>query len=302
MKPRSRDVVDAAASASSPVGQPRPPRAEVHLVDAHRPGVRGRVAARVLHPRRRRPTRYVRLGHDATRWPAAPRCARAIGSAFSRHCAVGAEDLELVARRPRRRPGTNSSQTPEPPSERIGCARPSQWLKSPDAGRPRALGAQTANDGAGDVAHGAGRSRGRARRAPSTAARGGPRRSGAGRPRRASAGSGRGRPGGARRRRRRRPRGGSRATSGVRRAARPRCPRARGCRSAVDPSGSSATDAAGQRPEGADRDAAVVRVRAQQRRAGCRARRAGGGRARVRAIGAGVRVRSRVIGCSLRCR
>src|SRR5712691_10377188 len=42
--------------------------------------------------------------------------------------------------------GTNSSHTPEPPSERIGCARPSQWLNSPIIRTPRALGAQTAND------------------------------------------------------------------------------------------------------------------------------------------------------------
>ena len=42
-------------------------------------------------------------------------------------------------------PGMNSSQTPAPPSERIGCARPSQKLKSPTSLTPRAFGAQTAN-------------------------------------------------------------------------------------------------------------------------------------------------------------
>ena len=42
-------------------------------------------------------------------------------------------------------PGMNSSHTPAPPSERIGCARPSQKLKSPTSLTPRAFGAQTAN-------------------------------------------------------------------------------------------------------------------------------------------------------------
>ena len=42
-------------------------------------------------------------------------------------------------------PGTNSSQTPAPPSDRMGWARPSQKLKSPTRRTPRAFGAQTAN-------------------------------------------------------------------------------------------------------------------------------------------------------------
>ena len=43
-------------------------------------------------------------------------------------------------------PGTNSSQTPLLPSERMGNARESQPLKSPAIRTPRALGAQTANE------------------------------------------------------------------------------------------------------------------------------------------------------------
>src|SRR6266508_3171226 len=41
-------------------------------------------------------------------------------------------------------PGTNSSQTPEEPSTRIGFRRPSQRLKSPTTRTARALGAHTA--------------------------------------------------------------------------------------------------------------------------------------------------------------
>ena len=43
-------------------------------------------------------------------------------------------------------PGTNSSHTPDSPSWRIGCSRPSQELKSPFTRTPRAFGAHTAND------------------------------------------------------------------------------------------------------------------------------------------------------------
>ena len=43
-------------------------------------------------------------------------------------------------------PGTNSSQTPDEPSERIGVPAPDQWSKSPVTRTPRALGAQTANE------------------------------------------------------------------------------------------------------------------------------------------------------------
>ena len=43
-------------------------------------------------------------------------------------------------------PGTNSSQTPVEPSERIGVPVPSQWLWSPTTRTPSADGAHTAND------------------------------------------------------------------------------------------------------------------------------------------------------------
>ena len=43
-------------------------------------------------------------------------------------------------------PGTNSSQTPDWPSWRIGCSRPSQALNSPLTRTARADGAQTAKD------------------------------------------------------------------------------------------------------------------------------------------------------------
>src|SRR6188768_4513392 len=41
-------------------------------------------------------------------------------------------------------PGTNSSHTPETPSERIECVAPCHMLKSPTIRMARALGAQTA--------------------------------------------------------------------------------------------------------------------------------------------------------------
>ena len=41
-------------------------------------------------------------------------------------------------------PGTNSSHTPELPSERIGWAQPAQPSKSPVTRTPCAVGAQTA--------------------------------------------------------------------------------------------------------------------------------------------------------------
>ena len=59
--------------------------------------------------------------------------------------AVRGRDLELVARVPRPSSGTNSSQMPEAPSERIGCRRPSQLLKSPTTLTRGRSGAQTAN-------------------------------------------------------------------------------------------------------------------------------------------------------------
>ncbi len=68
----------------------------------------------------------------------------AIGSAFSRHCAVGAEDRELVAGAAA---DVGHEQLPHAglPSWRIGCSRPSQLLNEPFTRTPRADGAQTAN-------------------------------------------------------------------------------------------------------------------------------------------------------------
>src|SRR5204862_2960526 len=67
----------------------------------------------------------------------------ASGSALARHTPSGPQ-IAYLYRVPSPAPGTNSSQTPLPPSERIGWVRPSQWLKSPITRTPRALGAQTA--------------------------------------------------------------------------------------------------------------------------------------------------------------
>src|SRR5579859_2868 len=69
----------------------------------------------------------------------------AIGSALAFQCPSGPQ-ISYLYLAPSTTPGTNSSHTPDPPSERIGCPRPSQWLKSPMTRTPRALGAHTAND------------------------------------------------------------------------------------------------------------------------------------------------------------
>jgi len=68
---------------------------------------------------------------------------KATGSAFSRSrpFCVRISNLYFV---PWSTPGTNSSQIPDVPSERIGCRRPSQELKSPTTETERAFGAQTA--------------------------------------------------------------------------------------------------------------------------------------------------------------
>src|SRR6266700_2288454 len=75
--------------------------------------------------------------------PGATSANPAIGSAFSRH-APSAPQIENLYRVPAPTPGTNNSQTPDDPSERIGCERASHTLKSPAIRTPRALGAQTA--------------------------------------------------------------------------------------------------------------------------------------------------------------
>ena len=165
------------------VGQPGPPRAEVHLVDATS-GWSAAAAPPARRASRRRPTRRP-TRRRPRRWPGGVSASAAIGSAFSRQTPSGPQ-IENLYRVPGPTPGTNSSQTPAPPSDRIGWARPSQKLKSPTTRTPRAFGAQTAN--AVPVAASA------ARRARPQLLVPCPRRSGAGRARRASAGAGTGRP------------------------------------------------------------------------------------------------------------
>src|SRR6201986_2603709 len=70
--------------------------------------------------------------------------AAASGSDFSRHTPSGPQ-IAYLYRVPSVTPGTNSSHTPDPPSERIGDARPSQLLKSPGTRTPCACGAQAAS-------------------------------------------------------------------------------------------------------------------------------------------------------------
>ena len=108
-----------------PVGQAGPPRAEVHLVDAHRLLVR-------LPPRPAAPASraslhsYVELVHHRG---GGRRHLRVRGQRVGLvpPQPVGAEDAVLVAVRRPARPGTKTSHTPLEPSERIGqpsCGAP----------------------------------------------------------------------------------------------------------------------------------------------------------------------------------
>ena len=187
-----------------PVGQTRPPGAEVHLVDAQRGGYRLPLCP-AGEPRQVAPV-IGRLEHH-----------RGSGG---RHLGVGghrvgllppdavlAADPVLVLSAGARCRGTNSSQTPDAPSDRIGWACPSQKLKSPATRTPRAFGAQTANEDpvtsprtdpprcAAQYRPGARpRSVARGHRGLARVPRAVPRRSGTGRARRPSAGTGRGHP------------------------------------------------------------------------------------------------------------
>ena len=116
----------------------QPPGAEVDLVDRHRLAQRGRPAAQ-LHPAVVGP--LVARAVDDRR-----RLGRQLGLERER---VGAQQrgrrpgraARTCSASPRRTPGTNSSQIPDAPSERIGCRRPSHELKSPttdDRARRRA--------------------------------------------------------------------------------------------------------------------------------------------------------------------
>src|ERR1700744_5920942 len=75
---------------------------------------------------------------------------RAIGSALARQTPSGPQMSNLY-RVFSPTSGMNSSQMPEPPSDRIGCPWPFQWLKSPMTRTPRALGAPPRERGAGHV-------------------------------------------------------------------------------------------------------------------------------------------------------
>ena len=136
----------------------------MHLVDAHRRRVpAGRRPAAPAS--RRRPTRS-RVGARPTRSPAGPRCANAIGSAFSRHCAVRPEDVELVLRA---RPDAGHEQLPDAGgaerAHRVGPALPVVEV----AGDPHAAGVRRPHRerGAGRPGRAGCRTCGRARRATS---------------------------------------------------------------------------------------------------------------------------------------
>ena len=119
-----------------------PPGAEVDLVDRHRlraaaaRRARARIhsssATRSAGGARPRPSAAAARLRTRTGRPSA--AARRPGRG-SRTCSAS----------PRPTSGTNSSQMPLEPSERIGCRRPSQELKSPTTLTERADGAQTAN-------------------------------------------------------------------------------------------------------------------------------------------------------------
>ena len=111
------------------------PRREVHLVDRHRLGDRPPLR-RARSSTRRRP-RCTTTRRPSRRSAGGTSAAYAIGSAFSRHWPSAPRIANLYAV-PLPTPGTNSSHTPERPSWRIGCSRPSQLLKSPLTRTPRA--------------------------------------------------------------------------------------------------------------------------------------------------------------------
>src|SRR3954469_21638408 len=77
--------------------------------------------------------------------PGGTSVAKANGSAFKirRPSDATISNLYLA---PFSTPGTNSSHTPDDPSERMGCTRPSQKFQSPTTRTDLAFGAHTAND------------------------------------------------------------------------------------------------------------------------------------------------------------
>ncbi len=235
-----------------------PPRAEVHLVDRHRPRRAASALARALEPRRRPATR------SATRSTIDAVCG---GTSVAERERVGLQPQPRRRRRgsrtcsarPARRPGTKSSQMPDAPSERIGCRRPSQPLKSPTTLTDARVRRPDRERGAGDAVELARRARRAARRARSW-------RPSPARCRSSSPSVGRNEygsrsvtsspPG-------RRPRARSeRQLASVDHALEDAGRRRRG--SSSTPVGSTRTDSASG-PERADDDAAVARVRAEVR-------------------------------------
>ena len=125
------------------IGQSRPPRAEVHLVDADRLLVLGRAGAGGQPVASRSSGTRSRTRRDAVAGGTSAHAAS--GSIFSRQPPSGPR-MRYLYLSPGAASGTNSSHTPLRPIDRIG--QPScgpQPAKSPITRTPRALGAQTAN-------------------------------------------------------------------------------------------------------------------------------------------------------------
>ena len=118
------------------------PRAEVHLVDRDRRRSGSASARRSSHSS---------SSHSVLRTVDDRRVARRhlrgererVG--LQADAAVPAVHRELVVRAGRRPPARRAPRLPSAPSERIGCSRPSQKLKSPTTLTERAFGAHTAN-------------------------------------------------------------------------------------------------------------------------------------------------------------
>ncbi len=123
------------------VGLAAAPGTEVHLVGAHRLGVRA-ATSRAWPSTRRRPTGTC----WCRRWRSSPAPARrrtAIGSTFSRQTPSCAQDVELV-----QRTGADALDEERPHTgarERACITSPVHQLKSAFSRTSRALGAQTAN-------------------------------------------------------------------------------------------------------------------------------------------------------------
>ena len=94
-EPLGGDVVDQLVRGVA-IRQPRPPRAEVHLVDRHR--LRDRLRARHAVPSRRHPTRCTTSPTTTDAVAGGTSANRAIGSALSTQSPWRGQQLELVGR------------------------------------------------------------------------------------------------------------------------------------------------------------------------------------------------------------